>query len=128
MFGFKMATNTVTGARHAVANALRQNMIRRIQSFIAGRPWIQMDETGFKRGDGRMGYVWVLNCTGACFVVFADSRSSDVLYTYFGWLDPMTPIVVDGLAQYRRFFTIIQRCLRHLLAYGEQLAVRRPAD
>ncbi len=126
MFGFKMAPNTVTAARHAVAEAIQQDMIQRIQSFIAGRPWIQMDETGFKRGDGHMGYVWVLNCEGACFVVFADSRSSEVLHTHFGWLDPKTPIVVDGLAQYKMFFEIIQRCWRHLLAYAEKLAVRMP--
>ncbi len=128
LFGFRMAPNTVTGARRAMANALQQNMIQRIQSFIAGRPWIQMDETGFKRGDGHTGYVWVLNCTGACFVVFAPSRSSDVLHTYFGWLDPRVPIVVDGLAQYKVYFEIIQRCWRHLLAYAEQLAVRMGGD
>ena len=126
MFGFKMAPNTVTAARHAVAEALRQNMIQCIQTFIAGRPWIQMDETGFKRGDGHTGYVWVLNCAGACFVVFADSRSSEVLHTHFGWLDPRVPTVVDGLAQYKLFFEIIQRCWRHLLAYAEKLAVKMP--
>ncbi len=126
LFGFKMATNTVTGARHAVAKALRQSMIPHMQSFIAARQRIQMDEAGFKRGDGRMGYVWALNCAGACFAVFADSRSSEVLHAYFGWLDSSTPIAVDGLSQYKRLFTIIRRCLRHLLAYVERIAVRRP--
>ncbi len=68
----------------------------------------------------------MLNCAGACFVVFADSRSSEVLHTHFGWLDPRVPTVVDGLAQYKLFFEIIQRCWRHLLAYAEKLAVKMP--
>ncbi len=107
MFGFKMAPNTVTAARHAVAEAIQQNMIQRIQTFIASRPWIQMDETGFKRGDGHMGYVWVLNCEGACFVVFAGLSPNSTCLTQPARFSEFPPFCTPDPLASQRFSGIL---------------------
>lgn len=122
VFGFRMAPNTVAGARHAAAAALG-DLIRAVAAAIQLLPWVQIDETKFRRGDGHWGYVWVVYAGIAVYVVFTPNREAANLAAHFGWLAGMAA-VCDGYAGYPGFFGMIQRCWRHLLSDAEKLAVK----
>ena len=70
IFGFEMSPNTIWNARKAVATYLEQAMICLIKRMIQLQPWIQMDETMFKRGDGHWGIRLGGKhpCCSVCFV------------------------------------------------------------
>ena len=124
-YRFKMATNTVTAARRAIAAFLKDKVIRTIMEKIKGMPWIQIDETMFKRGDGKWGYVWVVYTSEAAFVLFSPTRAGAVLDIHFDWIRGKVALA-DGYKAYKSFFKRLQRCIRHLLAETEKLAILQP--
>ena len=121
LFGFKVSPNTITAARHAMGKLL-EGVEKYIIAKILTMPWVYIDETVFKRGDGHKGYVWLVYCPGAVFVHFAATREAAVLDLIFSWLEGMKA-VCDGYAAYSKFFVGIQRCWRHLLAESEKDAI-----
>ena len=123
-FGHYVSENSIWNARKAVEAGLKPAVIPRIKEEIAGRPWVQMDETKFKRGDGKYGYVWVACTPEAVFVLFSPHRSAAVLLEHFGWLRGRA-LVSDGYAAYPVLFDDIQRCMVHPLRRAEELAVVR---
>ena len=123
-FGHYVSENSIWNARKAVEASLKPAVIPRIKEEIAGRPWVQMDETKFKRGDGKYGYVWVACTPGAVFVLFSPHRSAAVLLEHFGWLRGRA-LVSDGYVAYPVLFDAIQRCMVHPLRRAEELAVVR---
>ena len=123
-FGHYVSENSIWNARKAVEAGLKPAVIPRIKEEIAGRPWVQMDETKFKRGDGKYGYVWVACTPEAVFVLFSPHRSAAVLLEHFGWLRGRA-LISDGYAAYPVLFDDIQRCMVHPLRRAEELAVVR---
>ena len=119
MYNFEVAENTITAARHSMAEKF-EDLIGRIAAAIQLYTWIMINQTMFKRGDGRYGYVWVVNTPIGVPVVFSDTRSAIVLNTRLKCLEGKTAMC-DG---YPGFFSEIQRCWRHVLAKAEELAVR----
>ena len=56
MHDFEVAENTITATRHSMAEKFK-DLIGRIAAAIQLYTWIMIDETMFKRGDGKYGYV-----------------------------------------------------------------------
>ncbi|MCE2498620.1 MAG: transposase [Nitrosopumilaceae archaeon] len=129
MFGFELSGNAIYNARTAISQRLRMGMLAVIMRAIQLHPYIQMDESKYKRGDGAHGYVWVVYTPVAVFVFFSHSRSDTVLEVHFAWLRGK-PTTCDGHAGYRKLTNMIQRDFIHILRKAEKVAVtsRDPAD
>ena len=126
MHGFKLYTNTITGARKTVRYRVEEKVIPRIKEEIKEHPWVGMDETGIK-SDKNRGYAWVASTPDAAFVHIVTSRAAAVLSEFFDWLAGK-PLVCDGYAAYNSITDKTQRCMRHILANGEKSAMADQND
>lgn len=124
---FYVSSSAVWNARKALARKLGPQ-IESIKKEFLRWSWVQLDEAVVKTGRGQ-GYAWTATVPGATFVYVAPSRTDVVLHEHFSWLAGKA-VVCDGYQAYsteiggKKMFPWKQRCLRHLLAKMEALAVR----